>query len=94
MPVALFQAPLRTPIQVALCQHRAHHHGWRQNQIPIALAASQCSTSRDFVPWRFLDAGRLRARSLSSLPASKNLHKSRPRDCVGLMSGVPQIAAV
>jgi hypothetical protein len=26
------------------------------------------------VPWRFLDAGRLRASSISSLPASKNLH--------------------
>jgi hypothetical protein len=24
---------------------------------PIALAASRCQTSRDFVPWRFLDAG-------------------------------------
>ena len=26
--------------------------------IPIALAASQCPTSRDFVHWRFSDAGR------------------------------------
>jgi hypothetical protein len=29
------------------------------------------------VPWRFLDAGQLSVRRVSSLPASKNLHKSR-----------------
>jgi len=34
---------------------------------------SRRETSRDFVPWRFLDAGRLSATRLSSLPASKNL---------------------
>ena len=28
--------------------------------IPIALAASQRPTARDFVPWRFLDAGSLK----------------------------------
>jgi hypothetical protein len=33
-------------------------------------------TSRDFVPWRFLDAGQLSLRTVSSLPASKNLHKN------------------
>src|SRR6516164_10052202 len=27
-------------------------------KIPIGLAASQCPTSRDFVPWRFSAAGR------------------------------------
>jgi hypothetical protein len=27
-------------------------------EIPIALAASQYPTSRDFVPWRFSAAGR------------------------------------
>jgi hypothetical protein len=26
---------------------------------PIAVAASQCPTHRDFVPWRFSDDGRL-----------------------------------
>jgi hypothetical protein len=31
------------------------------------------------VPWRFLDAGQLSVLSVSSLPASKNLHKSRPK---------------
>src|SRR5262249_24989763 len=44
--------------------HSARCLAWRQ-------------TSRDFVPWRFLDAGRLSARRRSSLPASKNLHKRR-----------------
>jgi hypothetical protein len=38
---------------------------------PIALAASQCPTSRDFVPWRFLDAGELSVRTVSSLPRPK-----------------------
>jgi hypothetical protein len=37
----------------------------------------QCPTSRDFVPWRFLDAGQLSLPSVSSLPASKNQHISR-----------------
>jgi hypothetical protein len=39
MPVARSQAPWRAPIQAALCRQRAHHHGWRQDQIPIVLAA-------------------------------------------------------
>ena len=34
-----------------------------------------CHTSRDFVPWRFLDAGQLSLPSVSSLPASKNQNK-------------------
>jgi hypothetical protein len=29
------------------------------------------------VPWRFLDAGPLSVRSVSLLPASKNLHNNR-----------------
>jgi hypothetical protein len=33
-----------------------------------------CHTSRDFVHWRFLDAGQLSLLSVSSLPASKNQH--------------------
>ena len=32
--------------------------------------------SRDFVPWRFLDAGRISTPKVSSLPASKNLTNS------------------
>jgi hypothetical protein len=39
-----------------------------------ARCSAGCHTSRDFVPWRFLDAGQLSLRSVSSLPASKNQH--------------------
>jgi hypothetical protein len=39
------------------------------------------TTSRDFVPWRFLDAGQLSARVFSLLPASKNQHNSRRLLC-------------
>jgi hypothetical protein len=55
----------------------------RQGRAKHEVAALQPSargrerqTSRDFVPWRFLDAGRLSATRISSLPASKNLHSS------------------
>ena len=41
--------------------------------IPIALAASQCPTSRDFVHWRFSDAGRRSAWIASSC--------RRPKTC-------------
>ena len=37
----------------------------------IEALAGRAQTSRDFVPWRFLDAGR---RSKFVMPASKNLH--------------------
>ena len=42
-----------------------------------ARCSAGCHTSRDFVPWRFLDAGQLSVRSVSVLPASKNQHKRR-----------------
>jgi hypothetical protein len=64
-------------MQLALCGRPAHNRDRRQHEIPIALAASQCPISRDFVPWRFLDAGPLSVRSVSLLPASKNLHNIR-----------------
>src|SRR6516225_8376769 len=38
---------------------------------------SRGPTSRDFVPWRFLDACQLSLPRPSLLPASKNLHNSR-----------------
>ena len=44
-----------------------------------ARCSARCHTSRDFVPWRFLDAGQLILWSVSSLPASKNQHKSGPK---------------
>jgi hypothetical protein len=66
-------------MQLALCGRPAHNRDRRQHEIPIALAASQCPISRDFVPWRFLDAGPLSVRSVSLLPASKNLHMNGHR---------------
>lgn len=75
MPTALSRPRVRADMQLALCGRPAHNRDRRQHEIPIALAASQCPISRDFVPWRFLDAGPLSVRSVSLLPASKNLHK-------------------
>ena len=72
MPIARFQAP-STPIQVAWRQLRAHHHGRRENQIPIALAAQPASNFPRLRAWRFLDAGRLSARRASS--------SRRPKTC-------------
>jgi hypothetical protein len=42
-----------------------------------------CHTSRDFVPWRFLDAGQLSLPSVSSLPASKNQNNNRHHWSIG-----------
>src|SRR5215510_5778943 len=64
-----------SPNDVASCSRRAYHREWRRHAIRPLL--SRCPTSRDFVPWRFLDAGQLSVRSISSLPASNNLHNSR-----------------
>ena len=77
MPTALSRPRVRADMQLALCGRPAHNRDRRQHEIPIALAASQCPISRDFVPWRFLDAGPLSVRSVSLLPASKNLHTTR-----------------
>jgi hypothetical protein len=77
MPTALSRPRVRADMQLALCGRPAHNRDRRQHEIPIALAASQCPISRDFVPWRFLDAGPLSVRSVSLLPASKNLHNIR-----------------
>ena len=38
-----------------------------------------CPTSRDFVHWRFLDAGELSLRTVSLLPASKNQNNNGSR---------------
>ena len=76
MPSALSRPPARADMQVASCSRPAHHRARHRHIIPIALAASQRPTARDFVPWRFLDAGSLSMRRLSLLPASKNLHNS------------------
>jgi len=73
MPIALSWAPLHADIHVVRCCGRAHHREQRRHAIPIALAASQCPTARDFVPWRFLVAGRFSAWSVSS--------SRRPKTC-------------
>ena len=57
---------------VSLCRC-AYDRRQRSHPISIALAASQCPTSRDFVPWRFLVAGRINVRSVSP--------SRRPKTC-------------
>ena len=52
------------------------HHRRSFGQIAIAHAAPTCSTSRDFVPWRFSDASRQRMRIGSSCRRPNNLHMS------------------
>jgi hypothetical protein len=60
-------------MHVESCCARAYHREQRRHAIPIALAASPCPTARDFVPWRFLVAGRFSALSVSS--------SRRPKTC-------------
>jgi hypothetical protein len=73
MPTALSWAPLHADMHVVRCCARAYHREQRRHAIPITLAASHCPTARDFVPWRFLDAGRFSAWSVSS--------SRRPKTC-------------
>jgi len=78
-PTALSSVPRYAEMHVASCSRRAYHRQRRRHATLIALArcSAGCHTSRDFVPWRFLDAGQLSLRSVSSLPASKNQHNNR-----------------
>ena len=73
MPIALSWAPLHADMHLVWCCARAYHRERRRHAIPIVLAASQCPTARDFVPWRFLVAGRFSAWSVSS--------SRRPKTC-------------
>ena len=87
MPIALSWAPLHADMHVIWCCARAYHREQRRHAIPIALAASQCPTARDFVPWRFLVAGRFSARSVSS--------SRRPKTCTGSdIAPVPEMAGL
>ena len=69
--------------QIPLCARFRSHprrtitapHRPRPASIPIAPAAPPAITSRDFVPWRFSDAGHTRA-DRSSLRRPRNLHSS------------------
>jgi hypothetical protein len=58
----------------------------------INLHSTRCPgrypTFRDFVPWRFLDAGTLSLRCVSLLPASKNQHIACPAGRSAMPSGV------
>ena len=66
-----------TPIQVAWRQLRAHHHGRRENQIPIALAAQPAP---NFPRLRALALFGRRPPECEAplvIPASKNLHKNQ-----------------
>src|SRR5437867_11092769 len=75
MPIALSWAPQHADMHVVSCCARAYHREQRRHAIPIALAASHCPTARDFVPWRFLVAGRFSAWAVSS--------SRRPKTCTG-----------
>ena len=58
---------------VSLCRC-AYDRRQRSHPISIAVAASQSPTSRDFVPWRFLVAGRINVRSVSPSRRPKTLY--------------------
>jgi hypothetical protein len=45
-------------LPAASCRCYIHPPARRRHQIPRAPLHRQCQTSRNFVPWRFLDAGR------------------------------------
>ena len=49
-------------------------HRSRQASIPITLAAPLAIISRDFVPWRFLDAGRISAWRVTPYRRPRNPH--------------------
>ena len=92
MPIALSWAPLHADMHVIWCCARAYHREQRRHAIPIALAASQCPTARDFVPWRFLVAGRFSAWSVSSSRRPKtctNPEIAPPAGGVGLLEARP-----
>jgi hypothetical protein len=61
MPRALSRPSVRADMQVVSRYRPVRDRPPRSHQIPIALAASQCPTPRDFVPWRFSAAGRISA---------------------------------
>ena len=63
-------------------------HLIRSTQIPIAHAATSTYPSRGFLPWRFADAGPVRAAPPSRGPASENLHRS------GSRRGLPSTAGL
>ena len=77
-PHCTLPGPPSTPIQVAWRQLRAHHHGRRESQIPIALAAQPAP---NFPRLRALALFGRRPPECEAplvIPASKNLHRTGP----------------
>ncbi len=66
-------APVHAGMHVVSNCRRAYHRERRGRAISIVIVAGQCRTSRDFVPWRFLDAGHLSAWT--------GRHCRRPKTC-------------
>src|SRR5580704_4523703 len=65
----------------AFCSRRVHHRDRHQHTIPIALAALPgVPHSRDFVRWRFSDAGRRSAWIASSCRRPKTCTKAEALD--------------
>src|ERR1700746_696916 len=65
MPTALSSVPRYAEIHLVSCSRRAHRRERRRHATLIALVALPgVHTSRDCVPWRYLEAGQLSARSL------------------------------
>jgi hypothetical protein len=63
-----------------------------RGQIPIASAAPPPPTSRDFVPWRFSDAGRHSPWMISSSRRPRNLHRSRRSSSLCVSCNVGHVA--
>jgi hypothetical protein len=83
MPTALSGSPVgRDPRRLVLAS-RLPSRAAPTCDPHSARCSAGCHTSRDFVPWRFLDAGQLSLRSVSSLPASKNQRISTLSDMAG-----------
>src|SRR5215831_1951730 len=66
------------PINLGARRSIRTHQRRCRHQTLVAPAAPSTRTSRDFVHWRFADAGCRRAGQGSSWPASANLHSNGP----------------
>ena len=78
MPTALSSVPRYAEIHLVSCSRRAHHRERCRHATLIALVALPGATlpATSCLVLFFLDAGQLSVRSVSSLPASKNQHRS------------------
>src|SRR5262245_1823029 len=72
------QYPSTNSLAVHCCTSRACRHAHCTifgSPVCRRPLLSRCPTSRDFVPWRFLDAGQLSARSLLVAGVQKPAHE-------------------